>query len=104
MVFAPDLVAPQGTGPGSGITVKPQTIAPTVVPLDGTCLVILLLPSAPREVGIQVRKIGLGQLFFQVLKREKEHGAVALSRDGGHRRQQKGESERHEEWFPESPA
>src|SRR5229473_3857839 len=95
------LVTPQRSAdPGKGIVVEPQTIAPAVVPLNGTLPVSLLLQILPGEARIQLRKIRFGQLLFQVLKGEKERGTVSFSRNRGHRRQHDGESKRREERFP----
>jgi hypothetical protein len=76
------LVTPQRPAdPGEGIAIESQTVAPAVVPLNGTFLVSLLLPTLPGETGIQLRKIWFGQLLFQVLKGEKEHGTISLGRE-----------------------
>ena len=47
------LVTPQRPAdPREGIAIESQTVAPAVVPLNGTFLVSLLLPTLPRETGI----------------------------------------------------
>src|SRR5262249_23706892 len=99
------LVAPQRPAdPGEGIAIESQTVAPAVVPLNRTFLVSLLLRTLPGEAGIQLRKIWFGQLFFHVLKGEKEHSTVSLSREHVRRHQHHSEGKRREERFPYSLA
>src|SRR6266446_8372014 len=99
------LVAPQRpTRPGIGVTAESQTVPPAIVPLDGTFLIRLIMESAPREAGKQLRERRegrVGQLLFQVVKREKEHGPLTLGSHGGRGGQQDGEGQDGEQGVPD---
>src|SRR5262245_59248090 len=86
------LVTPQRASPRSGITVKPETAAPTIVPLNGAFLSSLFLLTTPSEAGVPLRGRRVGQLFFQILKGEEKHSAIALGRKRIGRCQQDRES------------
>src|SRR5262245_5264601 len=97
------LVAPQGAGPGAGIAIDPQAVAPAGIALHGAvlCLRLRLLP--PREAGRQLRERGereVGQRLSEVLQREKEHSSLPLGCRGTGRRQQDTEGYSSQESFP----